>query len=324
MLQLAGLSKEEQAESGGVSHAHKVGESLGISLGDQAGVASLSESELEGVLTVVLPHALEVGLVRDLGRHLVREDHILPLDDLRGELAKGLVLLAEGLLTLRGRRVQTEQDVLLLVGVGERVEHAISLLVGVLSEHVTLLSSPAHLGNFVVEETVAKATEEVLEAEQLEQVRLLTVTSELGGGPLSLEVVEGVLPGLARVSIDIPTVHFLALSPVGHAEALEDGAGLSVEGHVSHTLENSLRVEVLRVDVVHHVGFLVELVAVDILNTEAYIIIKIKISTRIGGKHDSTPCRGLTALFPRQIGPWFLPASKNSRKTLSCLLKFLH
>ena len=42
--------------------------------------------------------------------------------------------------------------------------------------------------------------------------------------------------------------------------------------------------EVLGIDVMHNVGLLVELVAIDILDTQSYIIIKIKISTRIGEK----------------------------------------
>ena len=118
-------------------------------------------------------------------------------------------------------------------------------------------------------------------SEPLKRVGLLTLTSELLGSPLSLQVVHGVLPGLTRVGIEVPAVLVLVLGPVGHTEALEDGSGATVERNVSHTLEKSLGMEILGVDVVHDVGLLVELVAIDILNTQAYIIIKIKISTRI-------------------------------------------
>lgn len=299
--QLAGLGEEEKTESGMAGHTDEVGESFGITLRDQTSIDSLGESELEGVLTVVLPHALEVRLVGDLGRHLVGHHHVFSLDDLGGELAKSLVLLLESGGTLGSGRVHAEQDVGILVGVGERVEDAVSLLVAVVSEHVALLLLPGELGNFVVEETVAIAAPEVLEADELEEVRLLTLTSELLGSPLSLEVVESVLPGLARVGIDIPSVHLLALGPVGDAEALEDSTGLSVHGDVSHTLEDGLRMEVLSVDVVHDVRLLVELVAIDILNAKAYIIIKIKISTRIQRKTRQHAVSGLTAPFPPKI-----------------------
>ena len=40
--------------------------------------------------------------------------------------------------------------------------------------------------------------------------------------------------------------------------------------------------EILSINVMHDIGLLVELVAVNILDTQAYIIIKIKISTPIG------------------------------------------
>ena len=288
---LAGPGEEEEAESGGASHTNKVGEGSSIRLGDHTGVDSLSESQLEGMLTVVLPHTLEVGLVGGLSGHFVRHDHLVLLDDLGGKLAKSHVLLAEGLGTLRGARVQTKHQFTVLVSVSERVKHAVFLLLGVVSIHVTLLFLPGQLGDLVVEETVAVATPEVLETQELERVGLLAVTSELDGSPLGLNVMESVLPGLARVGIDIPAVHLLALGPVGNAETLEDGTGLSVERHVSHTLEEGLGMEVLSVDVVKDVRLLVELVAIDVLDAQTYIIIKIKISTRLSRKHDSQLCR---------------------------------
>jgi hypothetical protein len=79
--------------------------------------------------------------------------------------------------------------------------------------------------------------------------------------------VHGVVPGLTRVGIDIPAVLLLVLSPVRNFETLEDGTGASVEGDVSDSLEKGLWVEVLSVDVMHHVGLLVELVAINVLHT---------------------------------------------------------
>ena len=159
------------------------------------------------------------------------------------------------------------------------------LLVGVGVEDVTSLAPPAHLGHFVVEETSTESTSPVLEAEPLEWVRLLALSSELLGGPLGLQVEHGVVPSLAGVGINVPAVLVLVLSPVGNAESLEDGSGASVEADVSDTLEEGVWVEILGVHVMHHVRLLVELVAIHILNAKSYIIIKIKIST-IGEKHD--------------------------------------
>lgn len=149
---------------------------------------------------------------------------------------------------------------------------------------MTLLTSPAHLGHLVVEETILEATSPILKAQPLKRVGLLTLTGELFGGPFGLNVMHGVVPGLARVGINVPAVLVLVLGPVGHAEALEDSPGASVERDVSDALEQSIRVEVLRVNVMHDIGLLVELVAVYIFDTKSYIIIKIKIST-IGEKN---------------------------------------
>jgi len=69
------------------------------------------------------------------------------------------------------------------------------------------------------------------------------------------------------VEVHFPPVLFFRGGPVGNLEAFEDGTGLSVETDVTDALEQSIRVEVLGVDVVHNVGLLVEFVAIDILDT---------------------------------------------------------
>jgi len=152
---------------------------------------------------------------------------------------------------------------------------------------MTLVASPGHLGGLVVEETGTESTgNRVLETEPLKGVRFLTLTSELLGSPFGLQVVHGVVPGLARVCIDIPAVLGLVLSPIWDTETLEDSSWATIERNISDTLKKSVWVEVLSVHVMHHIRFFVELVAIDVLDTKSYIIIKIKISTRTRKKHD--------------------------------------
>jgi len=177
----------------------------------------------------VLPHTLEVGLFGELGCLLVGHDHVFLFDDLGGELGKSLVLCLESCSAFWRAGIHAEKNVLILVSVGERVEDAVALLISVSVEQVTLVASPAHLGHFVVEETGTESTLEVLKSEPLKRVGLLALTRELLGGPLSLEIVHGVLPSLAGVSIDIPTVLVLVLGPIGDLESLEDSPGASVE-----------------------------------------------------------------------------------------------
>jgi len=269
VLKLSRFSKDEKAESGVVHVSDETSEVFGILLRDDTSLTLLSELQLEGVLAVVLPDALEVGLVWEASGHLVGHDHVLLLDDLGSKLAKSLVLASESLLALRCAGVHAEQDVGVLVGVGEREESAFASGLIVVLEKVTLVDLPGHHGGLVVEEAGTEAAHEVLEAEPLERVRILTLTTELLGGPLSLNIVHGVHPGLTRVSIHIPAVLVLVLSPVGDAETLEDGTGTAVEADVTDALKEGLGMEILSVDVMHDIRLLVELVAVHILDAKA-------------------------------------------------------
>ena len=296
MGKLAGFGKDEKAEGWVVDTTDELNKLLGVALADLTVVDLLSEVHLEDVLAVVLPHTLEVGLFREARCHLVGHNHILLLDDLRSHLAKSLILSLESLSTFRGTGIQAEKNVLILVSVGEAVKDAITLRLSVSLEQVTLVALPGHHGDFVVEETVAVATHPVLHSEPLEGVGLLTLTRENLGGKLGLNVVHGVHPGLTRVGIDIPAVLVLVLGPVGDAEALEDSSGTTVEGDISDTLKDGVWVEILSVDVMHDIRLLVELVTIDILNTETYIIIKIKVKHAHSGKHDSQS-RGYSPLL---------------------------
>ena len=287
MGELARSGQDEEAEGGGVGHANKLSELVSIIPADGTRLDGSVEALLQDVLTVKLPHALEVRLVWESGRHLMGHNDVFLLEDLGGEVAKSLVLLLKGCGAFRGPRVHAKEDILILVGVSEGVEYAIALSFRILTEKMALVASPAHLRHFVVEHAGTVASKPVLSSEPLKRVGLLTFTSERYWGPFSLKIVHGVAPGLARVSIDVPTIHVLVLGPVGNAEALEDGPGSAIEGDITDTLKQGLWVEVLGIHVMHNIGLLVELVAIDILDAQSYIIIKIKISTRIGGKkHD--------------------------------------
>ena len=67
----------------------------------------------------------------------------------------------------------------------------------------------------------------------------------------------------------MPAVPLLSSTPVRDLEALEDSARLTIEGNISDTLLKGTRVEVLRVKMVHVVRLFVELVHVEVLNTDA-------------------------------------------------------
>jgi len=219
---------------------------------------------LEGVLSEVIPESLEVGLGGDLSAHLVRVQEVFLSDDLG---SKRMEVLPEGLIlgaTLLSGGIDAEDDVSVLVGVREGVELGLHVI------DVTLMTEPVDGGLLVEEQSRAGALAPLLESEPLGNVGLDTLTAELIGGGLLMEVLEGVLPGGAGVGINLPAVSLLGGGPVGHLETLEEGAGLSVEGDISNSLEEGLRMEVLGVHMVHVVRLLVELVDVEVLDTDAY------------------------------------------------------
>jgi hypothetical protein len=68
-------------------------------------------------------------------------------------------------------------------------------------------------------------------------------------------------------------VGLLSCGPVGDLETLEEGTGSPIEGYFSHSLEEGLRVEVLSKNVMLNVRLLVEFIAIEILNSNTYIIL---------------------------------------------------
>jgi hypothetical protein len=68
-------------------------------------------------------------------------------------------------------------------------------------------------------------------------------------------------------------VSLLSGGPVRNLETLKEGSGATVEVNFSDTLKEGFRVEVLSVDVVLDVGLLVEFIAIEVLNSNTYIIL---------------------------------------------------
>ena len=219
------------------------------------------------MLSVVLPNSAEVGLIRDLTLLLMRIDHILLGDKLGNELASGFPLLLELLTTLWGGGVNAEDEFVLLISVSERVQG----LLGVVE--VTTVSEPSGLGHLVVEEARGVTFSPLLESEPVQDVGLESLTSELHGSPLTVQVMHGIFPRLSGVSIEVPAVALFSGSPVRNLEALEEGTRVSVEADLTDALKETIGVEVLSEDVMLNVGLLVEFIAIEILNSNTYIIL---------------------------------------------------
>jgi hypothetical protein len=68
-------------------------------------------------------------------------------------------------------------------------------------------------------------------------------------------------------------VSLLSGCPIGDSETLEESSRSSIEVHISHSFEEGLRVEVLSIDVELDIGLLVELIAIEVFNSNTYIIL---------------------------------------------------
>jgi hypothetical protein len=222
----------------------------------------------------VLPNTLKVGLVGYEGGHLVGVDEVLFLHQLGSHFAKGVVFSFKLFAAFFSSRINAKNELGFQIGVGETVQlfESFLLVVGVF-EKMAASSPPGRLGNFVIEETGWETLADEFNTEKLKGVWCLTVAASLHRGPLLSHVLHGVLPSLSGVYVDLPAVLLLWASPVGNGETFEDSAGQAVEPYITDALKQGLGVEVLLVDVIHDVRILMELVDIDVLNAEAYIIL---------------------------------------------------
>ncbi len=65
----------------------------------------------------------------------------------------------------------------------------------------------------------------------------------------------------------------LSGGPVGYLEALEEGTRVSIEADFTDTFEEGVGVEVLSKNVMLDVRLLVEFIAIEVLNSNTYIIL---------------------------------------------------
>jgi hypothetical protein len=68
-------------------------------------------------------------------------------------------------------------------------------------------------------------------------------------------------------------VALLSGGPVRDLEALEEGTRLSVETDITDSLEKGIGVEILSKNVMLNVWLLVEFIAIEVLNSNTYIIL---------------------------------------------------
>ncbi len=88
-----------------------------------------------------------------------------------------------------------------------------------------------------------------------------------------MKVIHCVLPGLSGVGVEFPAMLLLGSSPVRDFKSFKHTTRLSVETDITYSFEYGGGVKVLGIHVKHDVGLFVEFVAVNILNSQAYIII---------------------------------------------------
>ena len=261
------LSKNELLNIEPLSTTKELGEGSGVTFGNLALSNGVLDGGLEGVLSVELPDSLEMWLIRDPLTHLMWVLEVLHSDDLWAELMKGLVLFLELDSSLLGGGVDSENNLLVLISVSEGVKDLLWVI------EMAVMSQPSWVWHLVVEKSTRCSLTELLKSEPLNNVWLLSFSPELHWGPFRVEFSHSVVPSLSGIGIDLPSISVLGGGPVWNLESLEEGSWSSVEGDISHSLEEGLWMEVLSIDVVHHIWLLVEFLAIEVLNSNTYIII---------------------------------------------------
>lgn len=250
----------------------------GVSILESAFTVSSStiDGVLETVVSVVFPDSLEMWLGRDLLTHFMWELEVLHFDDLWSKLVKGLILSFVLESTLFSGGVDTENNVLILICVSEGVNNFLWVI------KMAVVSQPVWLSDLIVEKSGGSTFTPLLKSEPLDDVWLLSFTPELLWSPLRVEISHGVIPSLSGISIDLPTISLFRGSPVWYSETLEESSWSSVEGDISDSFEKGLWVEVLGINVMHDIWFLMELVHIEVLDSNSYIIINLKLEIAIG------------------------------------------
>jgi hypothetical protein len=147
VLESAHLSINDKVEGRFVGKINELLEAVGVLLGDDSVIDQVSESLLEDVLSIMLPDSSEVRFVRNLLGDLMGVDQVVLGHEFGDHLAHDVPLLLEFSPALFSGGVETEDELLVLISMGERVEG----LLGVVE--VTTVSEPGGVGHFVVEES---------------------------------------------------------------------------------------------------------------------------------------------------------------------------
>lgn len=185
------LGENELLNGKVVFGTNELSEGNGIIGGDFALSNGVGDGRLESVLSVVLPDSLEMWLIRDPFSHLMWVLEVLHSNDLWAELMKNLVLLLEESSSLLSGGVDTEDDLLVLISVGEGVKN----LFGVVE--MAIMSQPSWVWNLVVEKSAGCTFTELLESEPLDNVWLLSLSPELHWCPLRVELSHSIVPSLS-------------------------------------------------------------------------------------------------------------------------------
>ena len=202
--------------------------------------------------------------------HLMWECKIFFPDDLWSEGVESIKLSLELSSSFLGGGVNTENNLLVLIGMGEWVEVLLWVI------EMTVVSQPGWVWHLIVEKSWGSSFTELLKSEPFNNVWFLSLSPELHWSPFSTQVSHGIIPGLSRVGINLPSVSLFRGGPVWNLETLEESSRSSVERNISYSLEKGGRMEILGIDMMHNIWLLMEFVAIEILNSNTYLIMKFK------------------------------------------------
>lgn len=132
---------------------------------------------------------------------------------------------------------------------------------------MSLSSKPVYLRLLIEEESGRKTLTHLLPTEPLDRVGLSSFTDEVHWSSFSVEIFESIFPSFTRIGINLPSVSLFSSCPLGNSESLEECSWLSVETNFSDSFSQCLRMEMLSINVMLVVWFFMELVDIEIFDT---------------------------------------------------------
>lgn len=197
----------------------------------------------------------------------MRVDNIFSFHEFRNHITHVSPFLFKFSSSFWSSSINTKNKALFLIGMSERVE----ILFGIIQ--MTSMSYPSWMRDFVIEESWWSSFSPLFKSEPFNWIGFHSFSIELHWSALWIKICHSVIPSLSGISIKFPTVSLISSCPIWHFESFEESSWSSIESNISNSFKKCFRMEVLSIDMELNVWFFMELLEIEVFNSNTYIIL---------------------------------------------------